>query len=204
MAAELDRRDPSGKQTAHLLIDGEPAMAAVPAAMLTRPFQLILDLMHALVYLWLAAKACLPDDLRQQRRFVTAALRLLLTGRAAEAVAGLRRSATARRLTGPRARDVAIAANYLGARLDMMKYDEYLAAGLPIASGVIEGACRHLIKDRMERAGMKWTIAGAQAILRLRALDESGRWAEFHEARIGAEQEALHGPAARHAPRLAA
>jgi hypothetical protein len=60
-----------------------------------------------------------------------------------------------------------------------MRYDAYLAAGHPIASGVLEGACRHYIKDRMERAGMRWTVSGAQAMLDLRRPLVNGQWEDF-------------------------
>ena len=70
---------------------------------------------------------------------------------------------------------------YFDAHLNRMKYDEYLAAGYPIATGVIEGACRHLVKDRMERSGMQWTLTGAQAMLNLRALRQSSYWDEFQQ-----------------------
>ena len=67
-------------------------------------------------------------------------------------------------------------AGYFERNRGRMKYDEYLAAGYPIGSGVVEGACRHLVKDRMERAGMRWTPAGAQAMLDLRATYLNGEW----------------------------
>jgi hypothetical protein len=73
-----------------------------------------------------------------------------------------------------------------------MKYDEYLRAGYPIASGVIEGACRHFVKDRMERSGMRWRLAGAQAMLDVRAIYLSTYWDDFHRSRIVAEQRTLH------------
>ena len=73
-----------------------------------------------------------------------------------------------------------------------MRYHEYLAAGYPIASGAIEGACRHLVKDRMERAGMHWTVAGAQAMLEVRSLAISGQWEEYQQYRIAAETQRLY------------
>ncbi|MHB8900343.1 MAG: hypothetical protein ACYC6Y_16455, partial [Thermoguttaceae bacterium] len=73
-----------------------------------------------------------------------------------------------------------------------MRYDQYLEAGYPIASGVIEGACRHLVKDRMERSGMRWTIDGAQAMLDLRSTSVNGQWSEFCAHRIQAETKRLH------------
>ena len=62
-----------------------------------------------------------------------------------------------------------------------MTYDEYLAVGLPIATGVIEGACRHLVKDRLERTGMRWSASGAQAMLSLRCLKASNVWDTFQQ-----------------------
>jgi hypothetical protein len=72
-----------------------------------------------------------------------------------------------------------------------MRYDEYLRAGYPIATGVIEGACRHLVKDRLERSGMRWTLAGAQAMLDLRALHQSSYWDAFQQ-----HQSSPHQPVA--------
>ena len=75
----------------------------------------------------------------------------------------------------------------------ILKYDEYLAAGYPIGSGVAEGACRHLVKDRLKQTGMRWTVAGAQAMLHVRALYLNDQWEEFVEYRIGREQAGLYG-----------
>ena len=74
-----------------------------------------------------------------------------------------------------------------------MRYDEYLAAGYPIGSGVAEGACRHLVKDRLERTGMRWTVPGAQAMLHLRAIYINGSWEKYMNYRIEAEQSRLYG-----------
>ena len=73
-----------------------------------------------------------------------------------------------------------------------MKYDEYLRQGCPVATGVIEGACRHVIKDRMERAGMRWKVPGAQAMLSLRTIHTNGDWAVFQEFRMELEKECLY------------
>jgi hypothetical protein len=73
-----------------------------------------------------------------------------------------------------------------------MRYDEYLAAGYPIASGAVEGACRHLVKDRMERAGMHWAVQGAQAMLDVRSIYVSGLWEEYQSYRISRETDTLY------------
>ena len=73
-----------------------------------------------------------------------------------------------------------------------MRYDQFLAAGFPIASGVIEGACRHFVKDRMERAGMQWTLGGAQAMLAVRSVALNDDWADFNNFRIERETQRLY------------
>ena len=100
--------------------------------------------------------------------------------------------ATKRDLAQPKWDKVEDCLAYFAVRSEYMKYDEYLAAGYPIGSGVVEGACRHLVKDRMERAGMRWRIAGAQAILSLRAIYVNNDWADFHADRIQTEQRKLY------------
>ena len=83
---------------------------------------------------------------------------------------GMGLTATQRDLKGEALKAVTTACNYFETNLARMRYDEYLQAGYPIASGVIEGACRHLIKDRMEQGGMRWTLSGAKAMLNVRAI----------------------------------
>ena len=73
-----------------------------------------------------------------------------------------------------------------------MAYKDYLARGYPIASGVIEGACRNVVKDRMERSGMRWVMQGAHAMLSLRSIHLSGLWDEFIQFRIGRETQRLY------------
>src|SRR5438046_5204845 len=96
-------------------------------------------------------------------------------------------------LKGSKARALSVVANYLENNQDFMRYDEYLAAGYPIGSGVAEGACRHLVKDRLEQTGMRWVLEGAQAMLHLRATYLNGDWEAFYEHRIHTEQKRLYG-----------
>ena len=84
-------------------------------------------------------------------------------------------------------------ANYMEERMEMMRYDEYLAAGLPIATGVVEGACKSLIKDRFECSGMRWTMAGAEAMLKVRAVERSGDLDEYWRFHREAENQRLYG-----------
>ena len=77
-------------------------------------------------------------------------LRRLLEGKVASVIRGIRYQSTQRDLKGPKRKTVRDAAEYFERNRARMKYDEYLAAGYPIGSGVVEGACRHLVKDRMD------------------------------------------------------
>jgi hypothetical protein len=108
-------------------------------------------------------------------------------------IGGLRQMRTKQCLTGSKAQTLGSVIGYLDNNREHMHYDEYLAAGYPIGSGVAEGACRHVVKDRMERSGMRWTVEGAQAMLHLRTIYLNGDWDAFIDYRIQAEQTALYG-----------
>jgi hypothetical protein len=142
----------------------------------------ILDLLHVCSYIWKSAKA-LHENRRDQEEFAKDKLTAILEGRVASVIRSLRYLSTRRGLRGKKRKDVATTCGYFESHRERMKYDEYLAAGYPIATGVIEGACRHIVKDRMERSGMKWTLEGAQCLLNLRCLRASGMWNQFQQTR---------------------
>jgi hypothetical protein len=198
LCAELDRREPTQKQAVIVLCDGERSLWKTFAAMLTRPYVAILDLWHALTYLWLAAKV-FHGSKPAQETFVTTRLRLLLEGKVRGVIKGLKQMGTQQGLTGEKRRTLAKVVGYFENNRDHMRYDVYLREGYPIGSGVIEGACRHVIKDRMERAGMLWTLERASALLRLRVVHTNGHWDEYQEYRIGREQQELYGADTPHA-----
>ena len=94
------------------------------------------------------------------------------------------RSATRLKYSANERKNIDKCANYLLTKKEHMQYDKYLAAGLPIGSGVIEGACRYLVKDRMEITGARWGLEHAEAILKIRALRTSGdlvKYWDFHK-----------------------
>ena len=118
--------------------------------------------------------------------WVSERLLRILKGQSSLVASGMRRSATLRQLKIEQRSAVDKCANYLLNHGTFLKYDDYLAAGFPIATGVIEGACRYLIKDRMDITGARWSLDGAEAVLRLRSLYVSGDWHEywrFHQQR---------------------
>jgi hypothetical protein len=112
-------------------------------------------------------------------KFMRERLLKILQGRSDLVVRGLREMASKRKLSGAKKKIIATVCAYFDANRSRMHYDVYLAKGYPIASGAIEGACRHLIKDRLERAGMHWTPSGAQAMLDVRSTLVNGDWERY-------------------------
>ena len=109
----------------------------------------------------------------------------ILDGDVASVIRGFRRMSALKKLQGDRKASVEAACGYFEAHSHRMRYHEYLAAGYPIATRLIEGACRHLVKDRLECSGMRWTIKGAQAMLNLQSVKASGFWDEFQRSYHG-------------------
>ena len=152
----------------------------------------VLDVIHVSGYVWSAGRALYAKTQSSVEPFVRDRLLRILHGEAQGVIRGIRRMATERGLRGQKLKDVKKACNYLENNLERMRYDEYLAAGYPIASGVIEGACRHLVKDRMERTGMRWREPSAGSMLFVRALEVTDLWEPFQIHRQAAERKRLH------------
>jgi hypothetical protein len=152
----------------------------------------VLDLMHVLPRLWEGAHIFHAEGSDAATKFVRERLTSVLCGQADRVISGLRRMATRRGLSGDKKKRLRTICAFFDKNSHRMRYDEYLRSGYPIATGVIEGACRHVIKDRMERAGMRWKIPGAQAMLNLRTINANGDWTEFQAFRISLENECLY------------
>jgi hypothetical protein len=190
MAEEHARRNPVGEKEIVCLMDGQPSLWDDRRKYLPMDNVVeILDLLHVTPRLWEAAHLFHPEGSDEAAAFVRERLLGILRGQTGYVIGGLRQMGTKRKLRGNKLKKLRQICNYLEKNRDRMCYDKYLAAGYPIASGVIEGACRYVVKDRMERAGMRWTVEGAQAMLDLRSTYINGQWEEFQEYRI--EQENL-------------
>lgn len=153
----------------------------------------VLDLYHVMEKLWLAAHVWHAEGSDAAERFVTDRLQLLLEGKVNDVIAGLSRRLRTHEVSKEKARTVKNVIRYFRNNRAHMRYDEYMAAGYPIGSGVVEGACRHVVKDRMEQSGMRWTVPGAQAMLDTRSIYLNGNWDAFMNYRIESEQAQLYG-----------
>jgi hypothetical protein len=132
--------------------------------------------------------SCRRRRLRPTEAWVVRFLEKLLTRPVESVVADIQRSVAQRGLSAKERKPVDKCLKYFRRRLFMMRYPQFLAQGLPIATGVIEGACRHLIQDRLGITGARWDLPGAEAVLKLRALHSSGDWKPYW--RFHQEQEA--------------
>jgi len=152
----------------------------------------ILDLLHVTPRLWDAAWLLCPGKRDLAEKFVRERLLRILRGEVDSVVRGLKRMGTMQGLRGAKRAKLQTICGFFEKNRRRMCYDEYLAWGYPIASGVIEGACRNVVKDRLERTGMTWTIAGAQAMLDLRCIYLTEQWEPFMAFRIEREIERLY------------
>jgi hypothetical protein len=182
MFEEALRRDPErmkhwvglvdGNETQLLLLQELSRIADVEIT-------IILDLLHVASYVWKAGHALHGRGTRKAETWVRERILEILRGHSSQVAAGMRRSATMRSMTRKARQPVDTCADYLLKYRDFLHYDEYLSAGYPIATGVIEGACRYLVKDRMEITGAIWRLDSAEAVLQLRALRASGDFGEY-------------------------
>lgn len=188
---QVEAINPQREKPVVCVMDGERALWKKLTAWLTG-ITCILDIFHVLERIWQAAHCFHPEGSDEARKFVNQRLRRILQGDVGYVVGGLKQMATKHNLRGAKLKQLQSAIGYLHNNRRFMHYDEYLAAGYPIGSGVAEGACRHLVKDRMERTGMRWRVPSAQAMLDLRAVHASDKWEDFQRYRIDAESRRLY------------
>ena len=146
-------------------------------------FAQILDFIHANEYLWDVANTLLGETNEQRLPWMVEHTTQLLAGQAVQLIDEFRERAQAAQTTAAQRKQLLKTAGYFERNLPYMDYHIYLAHGWPIASGVIEGACRHFVKDRCELSGMRWTREGAEHLLRLRAAAENDDWDAYHRFR---------------------
>jgi hypothetical protein len=187
----VDQRLPKGNELVCVL-DGERSLWTLVYSYFPKAF-FVLDIFHVLEHLGKAALCFRDEGSPQAREFVTERLKMLLLGRAGGVLGGLKQMLSKHRLSRPRTRCLEQVIGYLERNRKHMRYEICLARGYPIGSGVIEGACRNLINDRLELTGMSWTIRGAESIMRLRAVHINKNWDAFWKYRRQAEQRRLYG-----------
>jgi len=182
LETENKQRNPDNKKPLVIIMDGQPSLWTAAERLPENRIE-VLDLLHATPRIWDASKL-FHNNYEDKLKFIEDRVLRILQGQVKGVVRGLKQMARKRKLSKKKTEKLRKICNYLKKNQDRMHYDEYLEKGYPIASGVIEGACRHFVKDRMERAGMRWTIKGAQAMLDVRSVYLNEHWDEFTKFRI--------------------
>ena len=154
----------------------------------------ILDIFHVLEYLWEAGTALHGEKTVSRQEWVGSKLKDMLEGKVGYVIGSMKQilKKEAKPLKASQVKSVEKVITYFENHKHMMKYDEYLQKGYPIGTGIVEGACGSLVKDRTDRSGMKWTHEGAQAILNLRAIHQNGDWDKYFAYYIDMESQRLY------------
>jgi hypothetical protein len=172
---EAARRDPDRQRPLAVLLDGALGLWSL----VRKGFQdwknvtFILDILHVVGYVWTAANALFQEGAVEGKQWVEAKLTQILRGRVGYVIGGLRQTLVKRKLKPAKRKALESVIRFFHNHRRWMKYDAYLAAGLPVATGVVESACGSVVKHRMEGEGKRWSLDGAEAILALRSLKKS-------------------------------
>jgi hypothetical protein len=192
---EATRRDPDQTRTWVALVDGanyQIDQINTEAQRRGVTVHIICDFIHVIEYLWKAAWCFHTDPDPAAETWVHTKARAILAGKATTVAASIRRTATNRQLTGWHQKIATDAARYLTNKAPYLQYPTALANGWPIATGVIEGACRHLVADRLDITGARWGLASAEAVLQLRALRSNGDLEDYWTYHQQQEHQRVH------------
>jgi hypothetical protein len=197
-AEQLIKRDPDGAKPIVVLIDGDPGLEKAIDRVLAnhnlkeRVDAKILDIVHVCEYVWEAGTAIYGEKNPKRREWVRKKLLDILNGKVGYVIGALKQIKQKNKLSKSKYDMIHKVIRYLTNHKHMMHYNEYLAKGYPIGTGVVESACGSLVKSRMERNGMRWSIAGAQAMLQLRAVSRNKHWTHFMEHFINEQKQRLY------------
>jgi len=188
---EALKRNPGNIRPTVVLLDGSLYLKKIVDKVMKGhvPYTMVLDIIHVIEYLYIATHVFHKENTKDAKAFVYKLLLKVLNGKTGRAVGGLKQMVTKRGIGGPKAEAIGKVVKYLSNHKSYMKYDEYLSKGFPIGTGVVESSCKQVVKGRMEGAGMRWSMKGAEGMLLLRSILTSKDMGEYHKFRI--EQEKL-------------
>ena len=192
---EAERRDPHHTRTWVALVDGNVHQinrikAEGEARNIT--VAIVVDLIHVVEYLWKATWSLHHEADPAAEQWVRSQALAVLDGNALKVARAIRRQATKADLTPTQRKGADTAADYLTSKAPYLNYPQALTSGWPIATGVIEGACRHIVADRFDVTGARWGLSGAEAILKLRALRSNGDFENYWTWHLTQERQRVH------------
>lgn len=192
---EAERRDPHHHRTWVALVDGNNHQIdriQTEANARGADVTIVVDLIHVLEYLWGAVWCFFAEGDTAAEAWVRDRALAVLEGHACHVATGIRRRASAAGLAKHQRIKADACATYLTNKADYLDYPTALAQGWPIASGVIEGTCRYLVADRMDITGARWSVNGAEAILKLRAVRANDDFDEYWKFHLDKERHRHH------------
>jgi hypothetical protein len=192
---EAERRDPEHQRTWVALVDGNNHQIdriEKEAARRKVKITVVIDLIHVLEYLWTAAWCFFEEGDTNAEAWVRARALAILDGGVRDVAAGIRRRASSEQLRTSARKGADECARYLTNKADYLNYPTALRKGWPIATGIIEGACRHIVKDRMDLTGARWSLDGAEAVLKLRVVRSNGDFDDYWRFHLSQEHERVH------------
>ena len=151
----------------------------------------MIDIIHVLEYLWKAAWSLHAAGDPAAEDWVAVKALAVLAGGSGRVAAAITAEAAAG-LTGSQRAGADTCVRYLSSKQELLRYDQALEAGWPIATGIIEGACRHLIADRLDIGGARWGLDGAEAVLTLRAVISNGDFGQYWRFHLTREHQRLY------------
>lgn len=193
--SEAERRDPDHQRTWVCLVDGNNhQIDRIKQEAKARKIKvtILIDLIHVLEYIWSACWCFFDEGDPNAEKWVHDKALAVLDGKAGIVAASIRRKATTLKLDPQQRKNADRTATYLLNKAPYLNYPTALQAGWPIATGVIEGACRHLVKDRMDITGARWGLNGAEAILKLRALRTNNDLDDYWTYHRAQEHQRVH------------
>ncbi len=195
MFDEAERRDPGHQNTWIALVDGNNhQIGRINAEAKARsiPVAVTVDFIHVLEYVWKAAWSFHREGDPAAETWVRRHAQNILSGKATQVAGQIRRQATNQGIDPAQRAGADECAKYLTNKAPYLDYPTALNNGWPIATSVIEGACRHLVKDRMDLTGARWGLNGAEAILKLRAITSNGDFDQYWHYHLAQEHQRNH------------
>jgi len=192
---DADRRDPTQSKPLVVLLDGALGLWNLVTDLFRdwkSGVMYILDIIHVRDYLWDAANALHEEGSEAGRTWVQERLEQILKGGVGYVIGGLKQTITKRGLKGSKYKALKKAITYFESHKKWMRYDEYLEAGMPVATGVVESACGSVVKNRMEGEGKRWSVDGAESILLLRSLEKSNDFITYWRFHADQERKRLY------------
>lgn len=189
--SEADKRCPESDKLKVFLCDGERFYWRLKEEYFS-DYTGVLDLYHVMEKLWDFSHCFKAEGSREAEELVSSCLVMLLEGNGLGCIEFMKTASSMPVLGKSRKKTICGIVKYLERNVDKMRYDKYLAMGIPIGSGNVESACKNLIKDRMEGCGMRWSRAGADAMLALRAIYLNGDLGDYFEFHIDKERKRLY------------